>query len=432
MKLLILFLLVLVGAVSIALIVREDPGYVLIGYGDWTLETTLALLVVALLITFVSSYYGLRFLANLWQLPHHMKSWRQHRHARHAHKTLNKGLIQLAEGHWQDAEKTLLKDADSGDNPLLHYLGAARAAQQQGAHERRDHYLHLAHESMPAADVAVGLTQAELQIAHCQMEQALATLTHLRSIAPHHVHVLKLLMKLYRDLKDWPNLRELLPELRKRHVIKPEELESLERQVYKETLDQAVRKGGLDALRDTWGGLSRTLRHNESLALCYARHLMAGGADEEAESLVRETLKKTWSDKLAYLYGLLTGPSPAQQLSTAEGWLNEQPRNAVLLLTLGRLALRAKLWGKARSFLEASIGAGPRPEAYRELGALLQQLGDDTAAMKCYEDGMNLAASQNPLLSMSANGNGIKERTNLPATYPVGAMTETLPVSEPH
>ena len=71
---------------------------------------------------------------------------------------------------------------------------------------------------MPSADVAVSLTQAELQLADHQLEQALATLKHLRSVAPKHTYVLRLLRRLYEQLGDWEHLRELLPELRRRKV----------------------------------------------------------------------------------------------------------------------------------------------------------------------------------------------------------------------
>ena len=72
---------------------------------------------------------------------------------------------------------------------------------------------------MPSADVAVGLTQAELQLAHQQYEQALATLMHVRSLSPKHNYVLKLLKKLYENLGEWKKLEEILPDLRRRKVI---------------------------------------------------------------------------------------------------------------------------------------------------------------------------------------------------------------------
>lgn len=392
MRFLFITLLVLLAGVSIALILREDPGYVLISYGEWTVESSLALLLLALVLSFGAIYYAIRFTAGVWRLPLRMHGWRERRRVRKAHDALSRGLMEMAEGRWETAETTLIKHASDSDNQLLHYLAAARAAQRQGAHERRDQYLYLAHKSVPEADVAVGLTQAELQLAHRQMEQALATLTHLRSLAPRHPYVLRMLMKLYRELRDWDHLRELLPELRKRKVLKEDEEQRLELQVYGELLAQAARKGDLAALEEAWDGVPKRLRQEEdSLLAAYVRHLMALGADAQAEPLVREALKKQWSDDLVRLYGLVKGVDPARQLATAEVWLKTHGKNPVLLLTLGRLCLRNRLWGKARLYFESSIGAGPRPETYKALGELLDQLGEADAAKDCFRKGVLLA-----------------------------------------
>ena len=105
------------------------------------------------------------------------------------------------------------------DTPLLNYLTAARAAQKMGDSKLRDHYLREAQHSMPDAKIAVELTQAQLQLANNQWEQALATLRHLHDLAPHHPYVLKLLMNLYKEIRDWPQLIAILPDLRKNKLF---------------------------------------------------------------------------------------------------------------------------------------------------------------------------------------------------------------------
>ena len=84
------------------------------------------------------------------------------------------------------SEKNLMRHATDSEMPLITYVAAARAAQLQGEHERRDAHLRRAFEQIPEAHVAVLLTQAELQIAHKQHEQALATLRRLQEVDPDH------------------------------------------------------------------------------------------------------------------------------------------------------------------------------------------------------------------------------------------------------
>jgi HemY protein len=396
------------AAVFLALLVKEEPGYVLIGWKVWTLETSLAWFLILDVIVIALVYAVVRLWVNTLTIPSRFRAWRSRRSARRARRALNKGLVELSEGHWQGAEKSLLRYADHSESPLLNYLAAARSAQQQGAHERRDQYLQLAHESMPSADVAVGLTQAELQLAHEQLEQALATLMHLRSIAPKHAYVLKLLMTLYKRLEDWSQLRDLIPELRKQKVVDEAELLHLQVIIYTGLLNQAAQASAAEQLAQEWAKIPKNLRTNESLVDCYARHLLARGQDDQAEALLRDAMKRQWSEDLAELYGQVEATDSGKQLSTAEEWLSSHPRNPVLLQTLGQLCMRCKLWGKARSYLEASIGAGPMPAAYRVLGALLEQMEEPEKAMECYRAGLSLSAGADLSALPSQEGELIK------------------------
>lgn len=419
MKFLVTLLIALIAAVTLGLVLVREPGYVLIGYGAWTLETTASLLLFTLFLGFAGLYLLLRFFASLRRAPQRLRHWEQRRKSLRARNNLKRGLIELAEGNWAAAEKRLLKHADDSETPLLNHLAAARAAQQQGAHERRDHYLRLAHQGMPDADIAVGLTQAELQIAHRQMEQALATLTHLRTLAPRHGYVLKMLMHLYERLQDWEHLRDLLPELRKRGVLEDAAADQLEVRLHCELLAQAARGRDAEMLRDAWNRVPRRLLHNSDLVFAYATQLHVLGDDVAAEDLLRITLKKTWDDRLVDLYGRLKG-DVMRQLNSGEEWLRSHDRNPVLLLALGRLAMRNSLWGKARGYLEAGIGVAPTVESYQLLGALAEQLNDSGLATQCYREGMLLATGGKAIV-VATGASADAGNDELPQLIEVGA-----------
>lgn len=405
----------------LALAVLQDSGYILIGYDVWTIEGSLALFVLLNAVLFAVVYFVIRFLVRLWQTPAEVKAWHHQRQLRLAQRALTRGLLEMAEGDWKGAEKRLIKHAASAETPLLNYLAAARAAQLQGAHERRDQYLQLAHESMPSADVAVSLTQAELQLAHQQLEQALATLKHLKNIAPKHVYVLKLLSELYQQLDDWEQLRELLPELKKRKAASQTELEMLENRINRFSLQQAAGRD-LPALQSAWKQIPRRKRRDDNLVLDYARHLDSLNEPQLAikaiDSCLTQHRDEPWADELLLMFAQLDSGDRAEQLTTAEKWLKYKPANPTLLLMLGRLSLQAKLWGKARSYLEASIDAQPSADAYQELGNLLEQLGETDKASECYRLGLGIGIDAAPM--------ALPENIRLPA-----APTETGGVPVP-
>ena len=391
-----IWLFILIGA-GVGVVLSRDTGYVLLAFGNYTVEMSLALLILLLLVSFVALYVGIRLLIRTLHLPADVREWQQRRGSRLAQQAMTRGLLEMSEGNWRTAERRLVRFADRSETPLLNYLAAARAAQLQGAHDRRDGYIRLAHETMPSADVAVSLTQAELQLADQQLEQALATLKHLRSVAPKHNYVLRLLRRLYEQLGDWEHLRELLPELRRRKVESEAELQRLETRTYRALLEQAFLANDSRRLGMAWAEVPRALRQDPQLLGDYTGYLQETGEDKQAEKLLRETLRKHWDTGLVETYGLLETAEPGKQLSHMEKLLLDHPDDPTLLLTLGRLSLRAQLWGKARGYLEACIGRNGPPQAYRELGQLMERMQEPDKAIEVYRRGLSGTGGPEPV-----------------------------------
>ncbi len=389
MKILIAGLLLLAAVVFLVPLVQQENGYFLLSYGNWTAEGSLLLMIILVIVAFTLFYLLIRSTVRIWGLPDGIKRWWQQHSRKRAHRELTTGLMELAAGDWRAAEKSLLRHVDRSATPLLNYLAAARAAQQQGEREQRDRYLQLAHESMPKASVAVGLTRAELQLESQQIEQALATLRHLQGLAPQHPSVLKLLHGLYLQLEDWTELQRLLPELKKRGVLGSQEWRQLNILVYRNLLERADREP--ERLPLIWNGVPSDVRQEPELIADYTSRLLKRQLWDLAEPLLYKTILREWSEPLVELYGKCKSTDSGKQLSKAEAWLSRHEHNPVLLLALGRLCLHHHLWGKARSYLETSINFEPTAEAYRELGLLLERLGESEGAMFNYRAGLELA-----------------------------------------
>ena len=84
------------------------------------------------------------------------------------------------------------------------------------------------------------------------------------------------------------------------------------------------------------------------------------------------------------LYGKLSGGEQTARIARAESWLRRHPDDAGLLLALGRMCFRQKLWGKAQSYLEASLSLEPGQAAHLELAHLFDQLERPEEANRHY------------------------------------------------
>ena len=68
----------------------------------------------------------------------------------------------------------------------------------------------------------------------------------------------------------------------------------------------------------------------------------------------------------------------------AERWLREQLRILRLLAALGRLCIAAELWGKAQTYLEASLSFGVTRAALLDLARLAEREGKAAEAAKYF------------------------------------------------
>jgi HemY protein len=392
MRLLVGILITLIVSVWIALSLQQDPGYALLSIGEWTLETSVAFLGLVLIVAFVAFYFLVRLAVRLWRTPGQTLAANRRRLQRKARRLFDLGNRQLTAGQWGVAEKTLLKSANYSENPALHYLGAARAVHAlHGEKWRRDLHLREAEECPDADRLTVQLTRAEFLLDDGEAKQARPILESLHTLNPQHPGVLQWLAKAYQQLQVWDPLRDLMPELRRRKVFGPEPFAELQRQTYRGLLQGAAASGSLDRLRALWKQTPTALREeDEEFLVDYATALRDCEAIDDAEALLREAINRRWSPKLVVGYGMLGRGNAAAQLATAEGWLAKHGDDPHLLLTLGRLAKRCQQPAKAREYLERSIQLMPSPDAYQELGELLESLHELSHAGQCYHAGLRL------------------------------------------
>lgn len=391
----ILAVVAIVVATLLGIAVAKHSGYVLIAYDSFRYESslwaTLALLVVVvLLLWLVKLLVGLVLTSTGVVNP-----WSRRNRSRRTRLAIEQGQLDLAEGRWASAQRHLHRAAEAERQPLLYYLGAARAANELGRSEDSDNLLERALERQPQAELAIALTHAQLQVDRGDTDAALETLQAMHERHPHNAQVLRQLQRLYQQRGDWSALIRLMPELRKDKVLTGKELAELERRAWGQNLSLAVQREGdgqaaRQSLERAWQQLTNAQRQEPQLVLAYAEQLRQLGAENEAEEILRTALKREYESHLARLYGLVRGSDPAKQLQTAEAWLKSHPEDPSLLLTLGRLSLQNRLWGKARDYLEDSLRLQRNPEACAELARLLAGLGENERSNALFQEGLGL------------------------------------------
>ncbi len=379
-RIFVVLLLILAAAASLAYLVRLDAGYVLVELHGVTVETTVwvaALLALAALLAF---YYLGRVLVVVADAATRLLTGRAHRRegflgrwrARRRVHTI-RGVLAFFEGRWREAVKQLARGARHADAPLLNHLLAARASHELGDDELAEGFLQLAAE-VPEAGRTVALARAAAALERGEHSSALAILDAAALDPRTHPAGTALLLEALERAGDWARIGTLLPEARRQRARPAAQLDAIEERAFHQALMQADTTPA--TLQAAWNALAPGLRERPALVALHAQALVrAGRADDAARELAR-ALERGWDERLVRAYGLVPTSDARRQLAFAESLLRAHAGQPELLLSLGRIALRNRLWGKAREYFDASLRLAARAETCAELARLCEHLGE--------------------------------------------------------
>lgn len=372
----------------------NDPGYVLMGFGHWSMETSLTVFSVILVIGFFILYSLFRLCGVLVRMPSQMAKRRRNVRFNRSQEALVAGLFDAADGNWERAERILIKHAANSGAPLLHYLTAARAAHSRGASDKRDEYLRKAREQSSENDITIGLTQAELYLSEQEFDKALEALEKLHSIDPNHGRVLKMMHHVYQHLGDWDSLNRLLPALQEHKIMLENEVKLLETRTFSHLLKQAASSNDQQAILTCWDGIPLHIRNLPGIANIYFAAMISAGAGADVESRIIKQLGLYWDATTLALYATVKSGDTAKQLQAAEQWLAVYPQDAMLFRVLGQLALKLGQMEKAEQYLLKSLHLEETVDVQQWLGELETAKGNPQQACEYFKRALILASTE--------------------------------------
>lgn len=375
-----------VAAVVVGVLLSYQPGYVVIAYGTTRIQFTLfvfLLIYVALLLLGALLWWLLRRFAGTRQ------RWQRRRGARaerRAAAQFTRGIVALAQGRLQIAERTL-EQAAHGVLALPALLAAARTADHAGAQERRDNYLQRAADTNPKATPAVLITQAQFDLAHGDYERALASLQRLRREGGRHPVAERDLARVYAALGDYDKLLDLLPALANQPTRDPVQLEQWATKAV-----AGVTAGGTARPAAVLRRVPSALRNAPSVCRAIAAAQVRANDPDAAAAMLERILKAGYDGESVRAYAALSAVPAATRFKHIESWLARYGEKDALLKAAGRVACELELWGRARGYLSKLQARAPDPETALLMGGIEEREGRGADARSTYRKGLELAA----------------------------------------
>jgi HemY protein len=390
MRGLVSLLIVGVLAVALALAGRYDPGYVVLVYPPWRMEISFISFVLLVAGLVVGGVMLLRLAALTLNLPRIVREQRERRAARKRDDNFVGGIAAYTEYRYQDAEQSLGQWQGDGVRMGLARVLAARAAQEMRAVAQRDR--HLQEATQHGAELAAQLFEAEACLDAKDAAAALVAISRAKEIAPQHTTLLRLEFKARQLTGQWDEVERLLDLLMRSNGLEQNVALQSRRVTYAENLKRRAEDDR--GLLEYWKKIPANFKADAWVARAAARAFAQRGGHDTALDVLEAALSREWHEELVALYGELRGSSPTRQIEQAEKWLRTHPRDAQLLLTLAQLCSVQQLWGKAQSYLEASLAIAPSAEGHIRMAEFKTQSGQPGEACQHYQKALALCRAQ--------------------------------------
>ncbi len=375
-----------VFAVATALAGRYGSGYVVFVVPPWRIELSVMLFVIALMTTFAIAYAALRLAGWAYRLRRALRAKRRERQRNKSRIALYAGLKSLFSGQFRLAEQQArsamsAEEAHDGTRDLAATV-AAWAAHEGGNSDAAVPYLERIRSA--GASEMRDASKAYMLLAEGRAKDALGLLKDLAASAPKNPGVLKMKVEAEVAEKAWEDVLASLGPLRDSGLMPEAAAQQL--RLNAELNLVKSRPANRDAIMSTWQGLSPLSRYDLSIAVAVARRLISLGCGNDAKDVIDATIDERgvvgWDSVLAATYADCKSDSTLAQIERAERWLKQHARDPVLLAALGKLCMRQALWGKAQSYLEASVALEPTLDAHMTLARLMEQIGKRDEAIR--------------------------------------------------
>lgn len=379
-----LWLLGLFAAAVAVMLAARNPGYVQIVYPPYKLEISLTLFVFALLAVFVLGYLLVRLSVATLQLPGYVREFREERVASKGRAAMMEALKAYFEGRFSAAEKAAVRAMELGEKSGLNSIVAARSAHELREFERRDAYLAAGEGKTVGESTMRLIAKTEFMLDQKQPQSALNSLKELNDTGMHkHIGALGLELKAQQQARNWDAVLEVMSQLEKRKAIDKVVAAQMRQQAWLEKLRS--QSTDIASLRALWKSIPAEFRQRAKIAAAAAEAFNKLGDCKSAQQLLSDSLNAQWDSELVALFGECRNDSNIAQIEQAERWLKQHTDDAGLLLALGKLCTHQQLWGKAQSYLDASLSLESSRGAYAALGQLAEKMGKHEEALAYFQ-----------------------------------------------
>lgn len=388
---LLFLLLILVAGIAAGPMLAGHQGSVMIQTDNYDIKMSVTGLAILIALLFVVLFCLEWVLRRIFHTSARTKGWFVGRKSTRARKQTRAAMLKLTEGDFSQVEKLLTRNADHAEQPVVNYLLAAEAAQQNGDTQRVNDYLSRAAELADTDQLPVDITRIRIQLAQGEYHAARHGIDQLLNDAPRHPEVLRLAQQAYLKTSGYASLLEIIPSIEKAKLYDEDTLETLRLDTYIGLMNQAMSEGGSEGLKLWWKNQPRKVRNNQTLQVELASHFIDCDDNEQAQKIILDGLKHQYDERLILLIQKLESGNPDPLEKELKMQIQEHGATPLLNSTLGQLLMKHGEWEQASVVLKQAIEQHPDAKDYALLADALDKLNRSQEAAQIRRQGLSLS-----------------------------------------
>ncbi|NUE65713.1 heme biosynthesis HemY N-terminal domain-containing protein [Snodgrassella sp. ESL0253] len=383
MRSLLWLIILFIVAVAVVLGAKYYSGDVYIVVEQTLVRINLQLFIGIVLLAVVLLNILLRIVMGFVHLPGHWQHWRIN-HQRHQVETaLNHAGLAYFEGRFQFAAREaerVLRNKQGQHSRALALLLAAHSADQMDDITTRDRYLNDVAKLPQKQQLSRYLLLAQSALAQHNDQQAKNALDAAAKINPNLTRLVKLQLRYDWEQRNAQGVLQQVDKLIRAGALSDSEQLHYRCWAYRQLLTEAKDPAELkNSLR-----LIPVDEQESTLSVDIVEKYLQLGMYTQALKWVKKYYPRTHDAALLPAFNqanqYLSGKEQQKNMVTADKWLQQHPQDPDLLLLMGELSYQQQLWGKAKSYLEASLQSRNNNVTRLLLAKVLEQSGQSEAA----------------------------------------------------
>jgi HemY protein len=380
-------LIIIALLVGAAVFVADRPGSVEVIWQGWRVDTSVAVLVLAIVAVAMAAAALFHILRKVIGGPRAFLRSRREKRRRDGYRALTQGMVAVAAGDAEEAQKFARKADVLLAEPPLTLLLSAQAAQLNGDDQAARRYFAAMIERKETEFLGLrGLIMHALRGG--DEATALTLIERAKALRPRTPWVLSSLFELQARAGKWREAEATLVEASKRKALPAAESRHRQAVLLHEKSRMAESNGAAREAREHAATAHKLDPGFAPATVRYADLLRVGGKRRQAAKALESAWRAQPHPALAEAYGaLFADEPPLQRVKHIERLVAQNPGHRESRIALAGAALHARLWGEARRHLEsagAADDAPPTPRICRLMAELEQSERDNHGAARSW------------------------------------------------